>query len=131
MSDPEKERLLENAKSLTAERDKLKSKTETQTEEKRSDNRRLDALRRLVQIATAVVMALLVILWFMEHPDLVSHDTKQPILGGLFIVCLAYIAALEVARGSKSVVIFLVLSGMSISSFALGYAAHALRHYLS
>jgi len=106
-----------------------RSTSRTTTQEQKTINRKLDVIRRLVQVATAVVMALLLILWFVDHPSLAPH-TKQPILGALFIICAAYALALEVGRGSTGVVLFLVASGLAISMFAMGYAVRAIQPYL-
>jgi len=108
---------------------KLEDVNRTQASEQKSTSRKLDAVRRLVQVATAVVIALLLMSWFVDHPALAAN-TKNPIIGALFLICLAYIVALEMARGSSGVVIFLVVSGASVSSFCGGYAACWLHHHL-
>jgi hypothetical protein len=119
----------EGAKGLTAQVNTLSERLRTQDGQAKAVNRKLDILRRLVQVATAVVMALLVMLWFIDHPDF-APSTKQPVLGALFIICLAYILALEIGRGSTGVVIFLVASGVAISMYSLGWATCAMHRYL-
>lgn len=109
------------AKEATATINKLEMANKTQAADQKSTSRTLDVVRRLVQVATAVVIALLFMSWFIDHPAL-APSTKTPLLGALFVICLAYILALELARGRAKVVIFLVVSGTSACSFSGGYA---------
>jgi hypothetical protein len=129
----EKEELLRKANDLSAQVTKLQSTNAAQGKETKNTNRGLDVLRRLVQLGTSVVMALLILLWLINHPgfETLTHGEKTPILAGMFIVCGAYIVALEIGKGSSSVVIFLVASGLAVSSYAAGYATSELRRYLA
>ncbi len=130
------EQLLEQSKQentrLNGELNRLKGSSEDQIKENKTINKRLDVIRKLTMLATAVVMAMLIVLWLFTHPgfETLTHGAKTPILAGLFVVCLAYIVALEVGKGSSAVVMFLVFSGFGVSAFALGFATAELRHYL-
>jgi len=131
--DQEEQALLrKRADDLSAQVTKLKGTNEAQGKENKTTNKRLDVLRRLVQLGTSVVMAMLVLLWLINHPgfETLTHGGKTPILAGLFIVCGAYIAALEIGKGSSAVVIFLVATGLVVSSFSAGFATAELRRYL-
>ena len=108
---------------------KLEATNRTQAADQKSTSRTLHVVLRLVQVATAVVIALLFLAWLVDHPAL-SSSTKTPVLGALFVICVAYILALELARGRAKVVIFLVVSGATSCGFAGGYVACWLHGHL-
>jgi hypothetical protein len=129
MAEEAAQKAVTRANELSAEVTTLQGEVRTKKEQTKAISRKLDILRRLVQVATAVVIALLFILWFIQHPAL-SPSTKQPVLGALFIVCAAYIVALELARGSAGVVIFLLATGNTITMLSLGYTLCRMHEYL-
>lgn len=89
------------------------------TNEKQS-NRKMDAARRIVQIGALVTSIILIIGMFIHHPAIDGPYTKQ-VLGGLVVICVGYIVALEVARGNFGFMLFLMLSGIGLFMFGLGY----------
>lgn len=109
--------------------DKLRTANRAQEAEQKSTSRTLHVVVRLVQVATAVVIALLLMVWFLDHPAL-APSTKTPVIGALFVICAAYVLALELARGRAKVVIFLVVSGTSACSLSGGYALCWLHHHM-
>lgn len=108
---------------------KLEDVNRRQAADQKSTSRTLHVCMRLAQVATAVVVALLLMVWFVDHPALAS-SRKTPAIGALFIICLAYMLALELARGRAKVVIFLIVSGTSACSFSGGYAISWLNCHL-
>jgi|WetSurMetagenome_2_1015567.scaffolds.fasta_scaffold00184_36 hypothetical protein len=109
--------------------DRLKSENRVHAVEQKSTSRTLHVVVRLVQVGTAAVIALLLMVWFIDHPAL-SSSTKTPVIGVLFVICVAYIVALELARGRAKVVIFLVVSATAACSFSGGYATCWLHHHM-
>jgi len=118
-----------NTAEENAEIDKLKSANKSQAAEQKSISKTLDGFRRLVQIATAVTVALLLMAWFVDHPALAS-STKTPALGALVLICLAYLVALELAHGRTGVIMFLIISGSTSAGLSAGYAICWLHHHM-
>jgi hypothetical protein len=117
------------SKGDNAEIEKLQRTLHTQTTQNKGISRSLDGFRRVIQLGTGVVLGLLVMVWFVDHPAL-SSNTKTPVLIALFLVCLAYIAALELARNHTKVVVFLIVTGAAAVGFSGGWAACWLRGHL-
>jgi hypothetical protein len=95
----------------------------------KSTSKTLDGFRRLVQVATAVVLAFVMMAWFIDHPALQS-STKNPLLAGLAVICVAYLVALELAHGRTGVIVFLIISGTASAGISGGYAACWLHHHM-
>jgi hypothetical protein len=118
-----------NSKEDNAKLEKLERANKTHVAEQKTNSRTLDAFRRLVQIATAVVVALLLMAWFVDHPAMAS-STKTPVLGALALICVAYIVALELAHGRTGVIMFLIISGCTSAALSGGYAMCWLHHHM-
>jgi hypothetical protein len=95
----------------------------------KTTSKTLDGFRRLVQVATAVVLAFVMMAWFIDHPALQSN-TKNPLLAGLSVICMAYLVALELAHGRTGVIMFLIISGTASAGISGGYAACWLHHHM-
>jgi hypothetical protein len=52
------------------------------------------------------------------------------VLGALFLICLAYILALELVRGRTGVIVFLIISGTLVAGVGGGYATCWLHNHL-
>jgi len=94
--------------------------------EKKRTNRNLDVVRRLVQLCAVVVIVLIIVLLIFTHKTL-PHPHKYPAAAFFGIVCVAYVVALEIARGNFLVVLSLLIGGTATTFFALGYALAVLK----
>lgn len=104
----------------------LGEKLRVQNKEKQSLARVIDLIRQLVMIGTFVVIVLLVISSFVDHPAL-NFKHKYFAVGGLVSICVGFTASLWLAKGSPTVLLSLVAMGGGIFMFALGYAVSELR----
>jgi hypothetical protein len=108
---------------------KLQQVNKAHVKEQKINSLTMDAYRRLLQLATAVVIAFVLMAWFVDHPALASN-TKNPLLGAILVICVAYIGALELVRARTGVVIFLIISGTASASICGTYAVCWLHHHL-
>ncbi len=90
-------------------------------------NRQLDVFRRIIQLACAVAVVLLILLWFLQHP-LTESPHKRPALGALGVIVVGYMIALELSKGNAAVVLFLIFGGEGVALLALGYVWCAIYH---
>lgn len=93
-------------------------------------NRELDFYRRACQIECVVVVVVLIIGLFVSHP-VIEHPNTKPIVCILVACCIGYGIALEFARGSFTVVLFLTSGGGRVFCFGLGFAVAAFHFSMS
>lgn len=94
--------------------------------EKQRINRKMDLIRRLVQLMCVVVLVLMTVLLIFTRTT-VQHPHKYPAAAFFTIVCVAYGVSLEFAKGNFSVLLFLILAGNTVTSLAFGYALGVLK----
>jgi drug/metabolite transporter (DMT)-like permease len=97
-------------------------------------SRAIDMIRQLVLIGTLVLVILLIIGSFVEHPSItaattVSQKHKYFALSGLLTICGGYAISLWLVRGQPVLLLVLVFVGTSVLSFGLGWAVSELRRF--
>lgn len=89
-------------------------------------SRAMDMIRQLVLVGTVVLIVLLIIGSFADHPAInVKH--KYFALGGLITVCCGYAISLWMVRGQPVILLLLVVLGTAVLMFALGWTVSELR----
>jgi hypothetical protein len=87
----------------------------------KSASRTLDVLRRLTQLGIIIVVLLLgLVYFFAPHPP-VLRQHRDPIFGALAAICIGYGVALELAKGKFSILLLMIMTGVGVFTFALGY----------
>jgi hypothetical protein len=77
-------------------------------------------IRRLAQIGTFVLLVVMSVIVFVMH-DPLSGMHRVHALTILYIVCIAYMIALELCKGSPGLVLFFVCSGLLVTGFTGGF----------
>lgn len=89
-------------------------------------SRAMDMIRQLVLVGTVVLIVLLVIGCFSDHPTIdVKH--KYFAVGGLVTVCTGYAISLWLVRGQPVILLLLVIMGTGTLMFSLGWTVSELR----
>ena len=97
------------------------------TKDKQSLSRVIDVIRQLVMVGTLVVIVLLLITVFVDHPAL-DFKHKYFAVGGMICICIGFTVSLWLAKGSPSLLLSLVAMGGGVFMFSLGYSVSELRH---
>lgn len=82
----------------------------------------IDLIRRLAQIATLVLLIIMSVIVFVLH-DPLAGMYRVHALAILYIVCIAYIIALELCKGSPELVLFFVCSALLVTGFTGGFVS--------
>lgn len=83
-------------------------------------------IRQLVLVGTVVLVVLLIIGSFTDHPA-VNVKHKYFALGGLVVMCSGYAVSLWLVRGQPVILLLLVVLGIGTLMFALGWTVSELR----
>jgi len=94
-----------------------------------STNRKLDAMRRIIQTTVGVIIVLLIISLFVDHPALNSHH-RYPAVASMAAICIGYAIALELTKGNPGIILFLICSGIGVSCFTLGLVLGTIKRNL-
>ena len=124
--DPKTKLLKDQLNTASSQAIELGRLTRLHTAEKQRTSRKMDLIRRLVQLTCAVVIVLMVVLLIFTRTT-IQHPHKYPAAAFFSIVCVAYMVSLELARGNFSVLLFLIIAGNSVTFFAFGYALGVLK----